>query len=563
MAGIQTPFAAAHHSQHHHSYDGTSPSKEPANTARQLSRGLTLDDTFNLPSCPSLDDFLMHATQGFMDTAAANAAAAAAQGGGGGHHGSGALPSFPSRLLTMSTGNSLSAMASLDLGWLADGPLGAQKQAQQQLGGRPASRAQISRKPSLAEQSVGPEQLGPKELPSVTPLNIKSGFKRPSSASGSLPPPKKSSTTNNSSQQQPQPQQQQPLSASTAVGSEPSSSAAAASIEAPPLSPAAEAAAYQLHAAHTALLEAQANYLKVLEINNDSSKIPPGLAQYEQIAAAQHHLAMQQSYFSAALMHAQQFSSQPPQHQNLPTALGGFAAGAGVSPMQSGYNQSSGLVPLGSSNGVPSSSPLYFNQQHYSNTNINLTSSGFLRSSTLAPKTPSQTRAKALAQWEQERALMQALNSSDMETSVQAFSGILSVAGGGGGNGVGGSEGIIVRGGGPCGVPQIIPTSPPAAAAPTTTSTTSTSTPPHSSSLDHSMYGSGCGNAFPPFASSRNIDAGDATHRAAPTRPLCSINLKIRSGVQPMVCVTHAQPIKVSCSHSSAPSSPMRVEQNQ
>jgi hypothetical protein len=37
----------------------------------------------------------------------------------------------------------------------------------------------------------------------------------------------------------------------------------------------------------------------------------------------------------------------------------------------------------------------------------------------------------ALAQWEQERALMQALNSSDMETSVQACSGIINIAAGG------------------------------------------------------------------------------------------------------------------------------------
>ncbi|KAG7671173.1 hypothetical protein NADE_007931 [Nannochloris sp. 'desiccata'] len=528
MAGIHTPFAAAHHGYRRNSYDGTSPSKEPSNNAaRQLSHGFTLDDSFNLPSCPSLDEFLLHATQGFMDSTAANAAAA--QGGGG--HGSGALPRIPSRLLTMSTGKSLSAMASLDLGWLADGPFGAQQQAQQQVGGRPA--LSIQRKPSLAEQLVGPEQLGPKELPSVPPLNIESGFKRPASASGSLPPPKKSATaTDTSSQQQPQ----RPLSASAAA-SDLSSVAVAGSTGAPPPSVAAETATYQLHAAHTALLEAQTNYLKVLEINSDSSKTPPSLAQYEQIAAAQQHLAMQQSYFGAALMHAQQFSSHPPQQQQASTTLGGFAGN--TPPMQGGYNQSYGLVPLGT-NGVPSSSS--FNQQHYSN-NINLTSSGFLSSSTLAPKTPSQTRANAMAQWEQERALMQALNSSDMETSVQAFSGILNVAGGGGG--IGGGDDVLFGTGGPCGVPQNLPT-------------TSASPPPHSS-FDHSMYGAGCGSTFP---SSVTTGAGDGSRRSA-TPPMCPMSLKISSGVQPMVRVTHAQPIKVSCSHSSAPSSPMRVEQNQ
>jgi hypothetical protein len=246
-------------------------------------------------------------------------------------------------------------------------------------------------------------------------------------------------------------------------------------------------------------------------------------------------------------MNAQRFSSSPSPQQQEFNSGGASAFLPGYNnPYTNGLDSTLGMVPLGS-NGIPFTAP----QQ-----------GGFMSSTALAPKTPSESRANAMAQWAQERALMQALNSSDMETSVQAFSGILSVAGvgGGGGNDIvlgGGGGGNFIGNGGPCGVPQPLPSS-----------------SPHSFELNNmfSNTGSGTGAGLHPFSSTVTTGVaapgaggggGGGGSQSAGTPPLCPVNLKISSGVQPMVCLTHAQgPIKVSCTPtSSAPNSPMRVDE--
>jgi hypothetical protein len=538
MSGIQTPFATqtTPHCGHpcRSSYDGASTPKEQHsnNAARQLSRGFTLDDTFNLPPCPSLDGFLMHA----LDNAAANATG-----------------NPLSRLLTMSTGKSLSAMASLDLSWLADFPA-----VPQDLKGRPASRAHsLARKPSLTEQLVGPEQLGSKELPAAPPLDTKHGqFKRPSSASGCLqikePPSTRKHASKKSNAKKNNSNKRQKSSTSDGVVRDFGSSSptptntptTSTTLSNTPINTVAAeaAAALQFQAAHASLLEAQAEYIKILELNNSTTtslKTPPSLEQLEQIAAAQHRVAMQQANFGAALANAQQFSStssplQQP-HQLVVENVGGGAIGGGT------FSQLQGLFPSYTTTTI----------------NMNLGSNGFLPSGlptasiaagtgAFAPKTPSESRMNALAQWEQERALMQALNSSDMETSVQACSGIINIAAGGGrGN-------FSLGSGGPISMPQPLP--PPPSFNP------HNNTPPFISMAPLGSMPPVTTGAPPVMSAAGGSDVNASlSHRRSGTPPL---NLKIGSReVLPMVCVKHTQPIRVECTTSSGPSSPRGVDQ--
>lgn len=373
--------------------------------------------------------------------------------------GSGAsIPSMPSRLLTLSACKSLSAMASLDLSWLAEAP----------------STVGITQPP---QNNPGNSEENPQEGP--VPMTHDAD--------------------------------------NTAVGG--------CATPSPCPTPPQDLGALQ--AAHMALMEAQTGYFRSLmeaqmaqNTHNGCGTPPPA---FDSLHAAQQHLAMQQAYFAAALMQSQNQGNMPNGYPQSPPP--GIDPSVFAAAMMSNFNCSAATAASGTSTvnggcatptspgglgtgGVGSFIPVPCDistngcmPPPYS-TALPFSQCG---PPMMPPLSPSHSRADAMAQWAQERALMQALNSPDMETAVQAMSGVVSAAGQchgtgypAGGNGLGGM------------------------------------------SMPMSMHPGGM------------IDPVTNNHGN-------NFNVRISNWCGPTVCVSHAQPIKVSC--VAAPSSPVKLEQ--